>query len=120
MWRLYTNRGIKMTENKTEAVNQNFATEKRIKIVCQNLADMLISKNRKYGDSALSPIKVFSKSDNTMSLLVRADDKLSRIRNSDKLDQDDVFDLMGYCVLIAIAHGWTEYEIGTEKLTDNT
>ena len=91
-------------------------TERKIDIVCQNLAAILKNKNRKYGDSALNPVKVFSKSDNTSSLHVRADDKVSRIKNSEELDQDDVFDLMGYCVLIAIANEWMEYEPGTEKL----
>jgi hypothetical protein len=77
---------------------------------------MLVSKNRKYGDSAINPIRVFSSSENTTSLLIRADDKLSRIRNSDTLDRDDLTDLMGYCVLICIANEWTDYELGTEKL----
>lgn len=91
-------------------------TERKIDTVCWNLAAILKDKNRKYGDSALNPIRVFSKSGNISSLLARADDKVSRIKNSKELDQDDVFDLMGYCVLIAIAHDWLEYESGTEKL----
>ena len=91
-------------------------TEEQIIKVCDNLADMLISKNRKYGDSALSPISVFSKTSPTGALLVRMDDKVSRIRNSEELDRDDLFDLLGYGVLIAISKGWTEYEVGTEKL----
>lgn len=91
-------------------------TETKIVEVCTNLANMLIDKNRKYGDSALDPIRVFSKASPAESLFTRIDDKVSRIKNSDKLDQDDLFDLLGYGVLIAIANNWTEYEIGTEKL----
>ena len=38
-----------------------------------------IHKNRKYGNSALKPNRIFSKCSATEQLLVRIDDKLNRI-----------------------------------------
>lgn len=66
--------------------------------------DTLIIKNRKYGNSALEPKRVFSKASAKEQLLVRIDDKLSRIAN-ESLDEDEdvVLDLIGYLVLYKIA-----------------
>jgi hypothetical protein len=65
---------------------------------------MLLEKNRKYGDSALNPSRIFSKSDNVEQIKVRIDDKLSRLRNSqDDEDEDVVGDLIGYLVLLKVA-----------------
>ena len=65
---------------------------------------MLLDKNMRYGDSALSPLRVFSKADATSQLLVRLDDKLSRIKNvqEDELE-DPILDLLGYLVLLRIS-----------------
>jgi hypothetical protein len=71
---------------------------------CDEIRDMLLDKNMRYGDSALSPIRVFSKADATSQLLVRIDDKLSRIRNVQEDDlEDPILDLLGYLVLLRIA-----------------
>lgn len=65
---------------------------------------MLIEKNRKYGDSALNPARIFSKASNIEQLYVRLDDKLSRIKNAqDDEDEDVIDDLIGYLVLLTIA-----------------
>ena len=65
---------------------------------------LLIEKNRKYGDSALNPARIFSKASNIEQLKVRLDDKLSRIKNAqDDEDEDVVMDLIGYLVLLKIA-----------------
>lgn len=65
---------------------------------------MLIEKNRKYGDSALNPARIFSKASNIEQLKVRLDDKLSRIKNAqDDEDEDVIADLIGYLVLLTIA-----------------
>jgi hypothetical protein len=71
---------------------------------CDEIRDMLLDKNIRYGDSALSPLRVFSKADATSQLLVRIDDKLSRIKNvqEDELE-DPILDLLGYLVLLRIA-----------------
>jgi hypothetical protein len=64
---------------------------------------MLINKNLKYGNSALEPVRIFSKSDSKEQLYVRIDDKLSRIKNG-SLDEDEdvVNDLIGYLVLLKV------------------
>jgi hypothetical protein len=76
-------------------------------IVCDNLAEFLITKNRAYGNSALNPIRIFSKSENSSnSLLIRCDDKVNRILNSDELRENDCKDLCGYLILIMIDNEW--------------
>lgn len=77
-----------------------------ISSVCEQIKNLLISKNLSYGDSALDPIRVFSKSDSLEQILVRIDDKLSRIQRGAGLianDEDVVDDLIGYLVLLKIA-----------------
>jgi hypothetical protein len=72
--------------------------------VCNEIREMLLEKNRKYGDSALNPSRIFSKSDSIEQIKVRIDDKLSRLRNSqDDEDEDVVGDLIGYLVLLKVA-----------------
>jgi hypothetical protein len=68
------------------------------------IRDLLITKNEKYGNSALEPMRVFSKASNVEQILVRIDDKLSRIKTSSNLeDEDVVLDLIGYLLLLRIA-----------------
>jgi hypothetical protein len=79
-------------------------TEASIKTVMGGIEKMLIEKNRAYGDSALDPVRVFSKQDNIEQLYVRIDDKLSRIKRGYEYPGDDtIFDLVGYLVLLLVA-----------------
>lgn len=80
-------------------------TQKAIEKVCDDVRDLLISKNRKYGNSALEPRRVFSKSDPIEQIKVRIDDKLSRIATSgtEGTDEDTLQDLIGYLVLLKVA-----------------
>lgn len=69
-----------------------------------DLAEMLIEKNKAYGDSALNPVRIFSKADPVEQIMVRIDDKLSRLaRGSEYAGDDTVTDLLGYLVLLKIA-----------------
>jgi hypothetical protein len=72
--------------------------------VLEQIERMLVEKNRKYGNSALEPLGVFSQLSAKEGLLVRIDDKLKRIKNGslDKDDEDVVNDLIGYLVLLKI------------------
>lgn len=75
-----------------------------IKAMCDAVAQMLIDKNRKYGNSALEPLRIFSKADMLETIRVRMDDKLCRIKNEQSDEDEDVYmDLMGYLVLYMIA-----------------
>ena len=79
-------------------------TEKSIERVMSNITEMLIAKKRAYGDSALEPVRMFSKNDNIEQLYVRIDDKLSRVQRGHEYPGDDtIFDLVGYLVLLLIA-----------------
>lgn len=65
---------------------------------------LLKTKNRKYGNSALEPIQIFAKQDPLAQINVRIDDKLSRIRNQqDDEDEDVEGDLLGYLILKMVA-----------------
>lgn len=76
--------------------------EQNVRRITGQIADLLIAKNKQYSNSALDPIRVFSKANRTEQLKVRADDKLSRIRNGDT-SEDAVLDLCGYMILMKIA-----------------
>lgn len=70
----------------------------------EKVADMLDEKNKAYGDSALNPVRIFSRADATDAIKVRIDDKLSRIKNqgitSDS--EDTILDLIGYLALLKV------------------
>jgi hypothetical protein len=79
-------------------------TEQGIERVMSSIQNMLIEKNRAYGDSALEPVRVFSKNNNIEQLYVRIDDKLSRVQRGHEYPGDDtISDLIGYLVLLLIA-----------------
>jgi len=75
--------------------------QKMIMDECIDIANVLIDKNRKYGDSVLNPVRLFSKASTIEQINVRLDDKMSRIvrgdRNGDH--EDPEFDIIGYLVL---------------------
>jgi hypothetical protein len=71
---------------------------------CHEIAHMLIKKNIAYGNSALEPVRIFSKTDAREQLHVRIDDKLSRImRGTEYVGDNDIDDLIGYLILLKIA-----------------
>jgi hypothetical protein len=79
-------------------------TQQDIERISKEVSDLLIAKNKSYGDSALNPTRVFSKADAVEQLLVRIDDKLSRIKNGhDWPGDNDIDDLIGYLILLKIA-----------------
>ena len=84
-------------------------TESLIAEICNDIRDLLLTKNRAYVNSALNPIRVFSKADAKEQILVRIDDKLNRIKQgSDILDNDEdvIQDLIGYLILLKVwQHG---------------
>lgn len=72
--------------------------------VITNIEQMLTIKNRKYGDAALNPNQTFSTATPIELINVRMDDKLSRIRNRQNDEDEDVeVDLIGYLILKQIA-----------------
>jgi hypothetical protein len=70
---------------------------------CDAIKAMLLEKNANYGNSALDPVRVFSKASPVEQILVRLDDKLSRLARGKEADEDVIRDILGYLVLLRIA-----------------
>jgi len=77
--------------------------ESEVRNVLQEIGDMLIEKNRAYGNSALDPVRIFSKASNVEQILVRIDDKLSRLARGSAAGEDVEWDLLGYLVILRVA-----------------
>ena len=75
----------------------------RVHGILMSIEEMLVSKNQAYGDSALNPVRVFSKASAEEQILVRLDDKLSRIARGKSAGEDAFEDLQGYLVLLKMA-----------------
>jgi len=82
---------------------------------CTRLRDMLLAKNKAYGNSALEPVRVFSRASPVEQILVRIDDKLSRLSRGFAAGEDVVQDLLGYLILLRVAQ---RLEPATEVSTD--
>ncbi len=80
-------------------------TQNSIKWICNEIRDLLLAKNKAYGDSALQPDNIFSKLDSAQAICARIDDKLSRIKNVglDDKTEDTLDDLIGYLILLKIS-----------------
>lgn len=93
-------------------------TQQKIVEITAAMRELLLYKNAKYGDSALSPKQIFYKGDAVNSILIRIDDKLGRIMaNTESSPRiNDVADIIGYCTLLLISMGAEANDI--EKLMD--
>ena len=86
-----------------EAFNQ---TTVDICTVLDDTKQMLLEKNLKYGDNAVNPVRIFSRSSPIEQILVRIDDKLSRLSRGagfEEVEEDAISDLIGYLVLLKVA-----------------
>lgn len=84
-------------------------TRDGIECICRSISHVLVEKNKRYGDSAVAPVRVFSKAEKDQQILVRLDDKLSRIANADIIRKNDLADIIGYCVLLCHTKGWHDF-----------
>jgi signal transduction histidine kinase len=85
-------------------------TQYKIETVLSNFSKFLLEKNIRYGDSALKPKNIFYKGDAINSILIRLDDKLSRIiNNAGELRKNDVADVIGYLTLLCVSQGWEDF-----------
>lgn len=82
--------------------NDNQA-QKAIREECDALRDMLLRKNSDYGNSALDPVRIFSKASPMEQIRVRLDDKLSRLARGSAAGEDVELDLLGYLILLRVA-----------------
>lgn len=90
----------------------------RITEITDAMKHLLITKNKRYGNSALEPQQIFYKGDARNAILIRLDDKLGRVKaNTESSPRvNDVCDIIGYCTLLLISMGVTKEDI--EKLED--
>ena len=80
------------------------STQDLIREECDWIKNFLLEKNRKYGNSAISPMRLFSRASSCEQIKVRIDDKLNRLVNLQEDDQEDVIlDLIGYFILYRVA-----------------
>jgi len=82
--------------------------EDEIRAECQAIADILVEKNRNYGNSVLDPVRIFSRADAQEQIKVRIDDKLSRVARGYAGSEDVALDLIGYLVFLRIADRWQQ------------
>lgn len=73
-----------------------------IEAECDAIKAMLLQKNAAYGNSALAPVRIFSKAPVDEQIRVRLDDKLSRLQSGSAAGEDVELDLMGYLVLMRV------------------
>jgi hypothetical protein len=93
-------------------VNSNRKFDVMLKKILEDIGNLLIEKNIKYGDSALNPVRIFSKSEPQEQIKVRIDDKISRLVRGDILgeDEDVVTDLIGYLVILQMCKKYNTEE----------
>jgi len=78
---------------------------------CDRIKELLLAKNREYGNSVLEPLNVFSALTAEQQIDVRIDDKLKRLRTIKQMDdvrihEDTEQDLIGYLILKRVARRW--------------
>ena len=92
---------------------EDTTTQQKIKDILSGMTDLLLYKNKKYGDSAINPKKIFYKGDSTNSILIRLDDKIGRVMSNteEKPRVNDVADIIGYCTLLLVSMGVTSEDL---------
>lgn len=93
---------VEADEDAELSVETRQAAQALIAKTCDELKEFLLEKNKKYGNSALEPIRIFSKAEPDEQLRVRIDDKLARIRNGVVDAEDTELDLIGYLLLLRV------------------
>ena len=89
-----------------EVKHMTGTSQTRIEEVMEEVRVMLLAKNEQYGDSALSPNRIFSKASTDEQIKVRIDDKLNRLmlgNDSMESDEDVIKDLIGYLILLLVS-----------------
>lgn len=90
-----------LVEDVKESVEQSFFDK-----AYASLAKMQNEKDKRYGESALKPLTIFT---GKTKVADRLHDKLNRISNSDVLRKNDVADLIGYLMLVCKENGWDDF-----------
>ena len=99
-----------MAENLNES-------QKKIVDILDNMQNLLLYKNEKYGDAILSKDgQIFFKGDAKERVAMHLDEKIGRIKNNPDPEprKNDVMDLIGYCVFELIVLGATKDDFKKE------
>jgi hypothetical protein len=98
---------LDLAHSLVEALSDKDPTRFAIVDECMRVAQVLLEKNAAYGNSATQPLRIMSKASPEEQILVRIDDKLSRLKSGDTrfvngADEDTVLDLIGYLILLRV------------------
>jgi hypothetical protein len=85
------------------------STQTKIDQVFGSMSRLVQEKNRRYGDSAIKPLRVFSKLSEDEGIKVRLDDKLNRVINAKEIRKNDIADIMGYLCLFCVSKDWLDF-----------
>lgn len=106
---------ISVIDTPSEERNEFTESQEKIVEICDAIKDLLLYKNKKYGDSALHPNNIFYKGDSTNSIKIRLDDKVGRIKNCEETRVNDVADVVGYSILLLASMNVTKEDIAKFK-----
>ena len=66
---------------------------------CDEIKEILLAKNKAYGDSVFNPVRIFSKASPMEQINVRLDDKISRLMRGEDAGEDPELDFIGYLII---------------------
>lgn len=91
--------------------------QKLIAEECDSIKNLLLEKNKAYGNSAVDPVKIFSKLSNEEQIKVRIDDKISRISRGQQssIQEDTEQDLIGYFILLRVCRKFQKIKNKQER-----
>ena len=83
-------------------------TEWAIEQVTESLKELLLEKNKRYGNSALEPLEGIKYTPED-GIKIRITDKLKRVINSKELRKNDIADVLGYVILLCVDKEWLSF-----------
>ena len=95
------------TEEELRLAASRLTFSRKFNKIGDSIVRLLNAKNDMYGDSALSPLNIFS---GKTKVGHRIDDKLARVKNSKQLRRNDVVDCIGYLFLVCEENGWENFD----------
>ena len=80
-----------------------------IEQVTESLKELLLEKNKRYGNSALEPLEGIKYTPED-GIKIRLADKVKRIINSKELRKNDIADMLGYMILLCVYKEWLSFK----------
>jgi hypothetical protein len=98
---------FKGLSNSADEFKDTIYYTKEIVNACDEIKNLLVTKNEAYGNSVFQPVKVFGETiPADIAIKARISDKLARIQNKGLSDntEDTLDDLIGYLILLKIVN----------------